>query len=115
MPEIHLIQWTAAFAAALYLTCKWLLERPRSRWRHIVAGLVSTLLWVPVAYTAGNVAVADGGEAVSFGSDALGMFAIFMIVVNMAGLVLGLYVWAEEEVDEASEAAPDIQPRGGRT
>ncbi len=109
MPDIHLLQWTAAFAAALYLTCKWLLERPRSRWRHIISGLVSTLLWIPVAYTAGNVAVADNGEVVAFGSDALGMYAIFMVVVNIAGLVLGLFLWAEEEVEEASREAPDIR------
>ncbi len=113
MPDIHLIQWTAAFAAALYLTSKWLIERPRSRWRHIVSGLVSTILWIPVAYTAGNVAVADNGEAVAFGSEALGGFGILMVVVNIAGLILGLFLWAEEEVEEASNNTPDMRQQPG--
>lgn len=106
MAEIHLIQWTAAFLAALYLTCKWLLDRPNSRWRHIVVGLVSTLLWIPVAYTAGNVGVAEGGAVVAFGSDALGAFAIFMVVVNIVGLLLGLMLWTEEEAAETHERLP---------
>ncbi len=114
MPDIHVIQWTAVFAAAMYFTCKWLVERPRSRWRHIAGSLVSILFWIPVAYTAGNVGVADNGEAVTFGSDAVGSVAIFMIVVCIAGLILGLYLWAEEEVEEASQEAPNLQQQPGR-
>lgn len=114
MPDIHLIQWTAAFVAALYLTCKWLSDRPRSRWRHIVTGVVSTLLWIPVAYTAGNVAVESQGEVVTFGSDALATFAMFMVVVNIAGLLLGLMLWAEEETEKTHESLPqEMQHRPG--
>lgn len=106
MAEVHLIQWTAAFLAATWLTSRWILSRPGQRWRHIVAGLVSTLLWIPVAYTASNVAVADSGTTVAFGSEALGAFSIFMVVVNIAGLLVGLVLWVEDEADEASESLP---------
>lgn len=116
MAEIHLIQWTAAFAAGMYLTSKWLLDRPRSRWRHFVVSIVATLLWIAVAYTAGNVGVASEGEVVAFGSAALSTFSIFMVVVNIAGLLLGLMLWAEEEVEETHESLPEEMqhrpPRG---
>lgn len=112
MAEIHVFQWTAAFVMALFLTSRWLLTRPRSRWRHIAHGLFTTLLWIPVAYTAGNVAVADNGEVVTFGSDALGSVAIFMIVVCIGSLLVGLVLWVEEEADEASEALPGQMQRG---
>lgn len=114
MADVHVLQWTVAFAAALWLTARWLLTRPQSRWRHIVAGLVATLLWIPVAYTAGNVAVADGGTTVAFGSQALGTVAIFMVVVNIAGLIVGLFLWAEEATDDASESLPSEMQRPGR-
>lgn len=114
MPDVHLIQWAIVFAAAVYITCKWLLDRPASRWRHIAATVVGALLWIPVAYTAGNVGVADGGEVVAFGSEAIAGVAVFMIVVNVAGLLLGLMLWAEEEVDEASSALPSEMRRGPR-
>lgn len=106
MVEVHLFQWVAAFAAATWLTARWLLTRPQSRWRHIVAGLISTLLWIPVAYTSGNVYVADGGSTVAFGSQALGTFATFMAVVCVAGLLVGLLLWTEEEAQEMSDALP---------
>jgi hypothetical protein len=106
MPEVHLFQWVAAFAGALWLTARWLLTRPTSRWRHLAVGLVATLLWLPVAYTAGNVHVADGGTTVGFGSDALGTVAIVLLVVCIAGLVLGLYLWVEEAADDASAELP---------
>jgi hypothetical protein len=103
---VHLFQWVAAFLAATAITGSWLLTRPRSRWRHIVAGIVSTLLWIPVAYTAGNVGVADGGEIVTFGSQALAGVATFMAVASLAGILLGLLLWVEEEVDAASDELP---------
>lgn len=113
MAEVHLFQWVVAFAAALWLTVRWLLTRPQSRWRHIISGIVSTLLWIPVAYTAGNVHVAtDAGETVAFGSEALGTFAIFMAVVCIAGLLLGLVLWTEEEAQDMSEALPRRMQRG---
>jgi len=116
MAEIHLLQWTAAFIGALYITFQWLVTRPRSRWRHITVGIVSTLLWIPVAYTAGNVGVAtDSGEVVTFGSEALGGVAIFMVVVCIGGLVLGLLLWVEEEAEEAHKELPsEMQHRPRR-
>ena len=114
MPEIHVIQWSVAFVVASWLTARWLLDRPQSRWRHIVAGIVSTLLWIPVAYTAGNVGVADGGERVAFGSQALGTVATFMIVVCLLALLVGLVLWVEEEAENASAGVPaDMRPGRG--
>ena len=107
MDDVHLFQWVAAFAAAFWLTARWLLERPRSRWRHILGGVVSTLLWIPVAYTSGNVYVADNGSTVAFGSDALGTFAAFMAVLCIVGLLVGLMLWAEEAADDAHDALPE--------
>ena len=118
MPDVHLIQWTAAFAGALWLTARWLLTRPQSRWRHLTAGIVATLLWLPVAYTAGNVYTVSSGVVTRFGSDALGTVAIVFVVVCIAALVLGLYLWVEEAADDMSaELDSDLQtgrgPRGG--
>lgn len=112
MADVHLFQWVVAFGAALWLTVRWLLTRPNSRWRHIVSGIVSTLLWLPVAYTAGNVYVADSGSKIAFGSEALGSFAIFMAVVCIAGLLLGLVLWTEEEAQDMSDALPRRIQRG---
>ena len=113
MADIHLIQWTVAFGAALYLTYNWLATRPPSRWRHIVVGLFNTLLWIPIAYTADNVHVAtDSGEAVRFGSSALGGVATFMVVVCIGSLLVGLVLWTEEAADEASSALPSDMRRG---
>jgi uncharacterized BrkB/YihY/UPF0761 family membrane protein len=107
MPDVHLLQWTVAFAAALWLTARWLLSRPRSRWRHLVGGAAATILWIPVAYTANNVYVAtDGGSTVRFGSEALGTVATFMAVVCIIGLLIGLVLWTEEHVDEAHDDLP---------
>jgi hypothetical protein len=106
MADVHLFQWLLAFAGALWLTARWLLVRPTSRWRHIVAGLISTLLWLPVAYTANNVYIASSGVVTRFGSESLGTFAIFMVVVCIAALVLGLYLWVEEAADDASAELP---------
>lgn len=107
MPDVHLLQWAVAFAVAAWLTARWMLTRPETRWRHLVAGIVTTLLWLPVAYTAGNVHVADGGSKVAFGSDALGTFAIFMVVVCIVNLVVGFMLWVEGAVDESHKDLPD--------
>lgn len=115
MAEIHLFQWTVAFGAAIYLTSKWLLERPTSRWRHIALGFVNVLLWIPVAYTSGNVAVSSGGVTMTYGSEALGGVATFMIVVCLASLLVGLMLWTEETADEAHRELPsDMQHRPPR-
>jgi len=115
MADVHLFQWLVTFAGALWLTARWLLTRPASRWRHIVAGIVSALLWIPVAYTADNVYVVSSGVVTRFGFEALGTVAIFMVVVSLAGLVVGLYLWVEERADAASEELPDsMRPGAGR-
>lgn len=116
MADAHVIQWTAAFVGALYLTSTWMVDRPQARWRHILAAAVAALFWIPVAYTAGNVGVvADDGTVVALGSDALATFSLFMVVVNVVGLLLGLLLWTEEEAEEVHESLPeDMQhrPRG---
>lgn len=112
MADVHLFQWVVAFAAALWLTVRWLLTRPQSRWRHIISGIISTLLWIPVAYTSGNVYVADGGSKIAFGAEALGTFAIFMVAVSIAGLLVGLVLWTEEETEDMSDALPRRMQRG---
>ncbi len=114
MPDIHLVQWTAAFVLAMGLSSVWLLRRPQSRWRHIVVGLISTLLWIPVAYTAGNVGVVSEGQVIAMGSDALAIFAVFMAFVDLAGLLLGLLLWAEEDVEETSQQLPQNVRVGDR-
>lgn len=112
---VHAFQWVAVFAAAVLLTSRWLLSRPTSRWRHILGGMVSTILWIPVAYQSNNVGVASGGEIVTFGSGAIGGVATFMIVVCIAGLLVGLVLWVEETVDEAHDSLPEeMQHRRGR-
>jgi hypothetical protein len=111
-PGIHVIQWATAFVGALWLTARWLLTRPQSRWRHIFGGLMSALLWLPVAYASGNVYVADQGRPVQFGSPALGSVSIFMVVVCLAGLLVGLYLWVEEAADDASAELPAEMRRG---
>ena len=113
MPDVHVIQWTVAFGLALYITFSWLVSPPTSRWRHLVVGIFTTLLWIPIAYTAGNVGVADSGESIAFGSTALATFSTFMIVVCIAGLAVGLLLWTEEHAKEADVAMPDsLRPRG---
>jgi len=106
MPEIHVMQWSVLFVAAVWITANWLLTRPDSRWRHIVGGVVSALLWIPLAATSDNVGVADGGETIAFGSSAVATLSLFMIIVCIAGLVIGLFLWVERAVDDASEAMP---------
>ena len=114
MTTVHVLQWVAAFGVAAAVTGGWLLVRPRARWRHLVLGLVSTILWIPVAFTAGNVGVASEGEVVTFGSEALGSVAIFMIVVSLGALLVGLVLWVEEAADEASSELPsDMRPGRG--
>jgi hypothetical protein len=112
MAGVHLFQWVIMFAAATWLTARWLLTRPEQRWRHIAAGIASTLLWIPVAYTADNVAVASGGTVVQFGSESMGGVATFMVVVSIAGLIIGLLLWVEAGVDSASNELPGSMRRG---
>jgi len=107
MPDVHLFQWVAVFAAAIWVTSRWLLSRPTSRWRHIIGGIVSTILWIPVAYQSNNVYVADGGTTTAFGSDAIASVATFMIVVCVLGIIVGLVLWVEETVDEAHDSLPN--------
>jgi len=112
MADVHLFQWVAVFAAALWLTARWLLVRPRSRWRHIVGGLLATILWIPAAFTANNVHVADGGSKVAFGSNALVSVGTFTVEVCIVGLVVGLYLWVEEAADDASDELPERMQTG---
>lgn len=113
---VHVFQWVALFAAAIGVTATWLLSRPESRWRHILGGIIATTLWIPLAAFSNNVGVASNGSTLTFGSDALVTLSLFMIVVCIAGLVVGLFLWVEQAVDDAGEAMPpEAQDRrGGR-
>ena len=113
MPEIHVIQWSVVFLAAVWLTARWLMQRPPSRWRHIAVGIANFLLWVPVAYTAGNVGDSSGGETLAYGSDALAAVSSFMLVVCIGGIIIGLLLWVEEGVEETSDALPQQARRPG--
>lgn len=116
MVQVHALQWSIVFAGALWFTARWLLQRPASRWRHIFGGLLAVVLWLPVAYTAGNVGVADGaGGTATFGSQALGTVAIFAAVVSVVALLVGLVLWVEEAADEASAELPNSMRSGRRT
>lgn len=103
---IHATQWAVVWLAAIGWTATWLLSRPASRWRHLLGGVVAVLLWVPVAYTSNNVGVASNGSTLTFGSDAVAGVATFMVVVCLAGLLIGLYLWVEEQADAAEDALP---------
>lgn len=116
MAQIHALQWSIVFAGALWFTTRWLLERPASRWRHILGGLLAVLLWLPLGYTAGNVGVADGaGGTATFGSDALGTVAIFAAVLSIGALLVGLVLWVEEAADDASDELPGSMRTGRGT
>lgn len=111
---IHATQWAVVWLAAIGWTATWLLSRPTSRWRHLLGGIVATLLWIPVAYTSNNVGVASAGSTLTFGSDAIAGVATFMVVVTLAGTLIGLYLWVEETTDDAENALPrEMQHRRG--
>jgi len=106
MAEIHLLQHVAAFVLALWWTKQWLITRPVSRWRFVVAAFAGAILWVFVAFTGTSVWVADGGTTVEFGTIALAWFAAFMAFVSLIGMVVGLLLWTEEEIEDASAELP---------
>lgn len=109
---VHVGQWMVLFIVAAGWTARWLLTQPSQRWRHLVAGIAATLLWIPTAYTANNVGVADGGTTVTFGSSAIAGVATFMVVASVAGVVVGLLLWVEQSADAASAELPASMRRG---
>jgi ABC-type transport system involved in multi-copper enzyme maturation permease subunit len=106
MAETHLLQHIVAFVGALWWTKQWLISRPVSRWRFAVSALAGSILWVYVAYTATGTYESSSGVVVLFQSLPLAYFSAFMAFVSVIGIVLGLLLWTEEEVDRASEDLP---------
>ena len=115
MADVHVFQWVVLFAAALYLTFRLFMQPPTQRWRHVLLSVVGVMIWIPTAYLANNVGVASSGVTMAFGSDALAVFGIFMVLANILGLVLGLLFWVEDEAMAAHESLPQrMQHRARR-
>lgn len=96
----------AAFLGALWWTKGWLMDATRQRWRFILSTLSSVPLWIVVAYTATRVVEGSSGVGIVYGSTAIAYFGAMMAFVSVIGFVLGLYLWAEEEAQEAAGELP---------
>jgi hypothetical protein len=103
----HLWMWVAAFVGALWWTKNWLMDTMASRWRFILATLAGIPLWVVVAFLSTRVVSGSSGVGIVYASTALSYVAAIMAFVTAVGFVLGLYLWAEEEAQEAADAVPD--------
>lgn len=106
MAETHLLMNVAALLAATWWTKSWLMDPIVSRWRFVVASLVSVPLWVFVAYSSTRVVDPSSGVGHIFGSMALAYVAAIMALVSIVGCVLGLYLWTEEEIQESEATLP---------
>ncbi len=107
MVETHLFQHLGMLVIATWWTSKWLINRPASRWRFLMASLSGAIMWVYVAFTAlGSSALTDTGNTVLVQSEALAYIGTFMAFISVVGMLLGLFMWAEEETEAASEGAP---------
>lgn len=114
MAETHLLMNVGAFIAAMWWTKSWLMDPIQSRWRFVVASLVSVPLWIFVAYSSTRVVDPSSGVGHVFGSIALAYVAGIMALVSVVGCILGLYLWAEEEAEEsAQQLPPAVRPRSG--
>jgi len=102
MPETHLLMHLVAFAGALWWTKSWLIDRPASRWRYILASLSGIPLWIVAGYTATRAADASSGVVVIYESLPIAYFSFLMAFVSAVGFILGLYLWAEEEGEETA-------------
>lgn len=106
MAETHLLQHIAAFVVAFWWTSKWMITRPVSRWRFAMSALSGAILWVYVAFTALGSTSTSGGTEILISSEALAYFSAFMAFVSVVGIILGLFLWTEEEGEKASENIP---------
>jgi len=107
MPETNLLMHLAAFGGALWWTSKWLIARPASRWRYLLASLVSVPLWIVARYTATRAGAGSSGVVIIYESLPIAYFAFLMAFISVVGAILGLYLWTEEEASDAAEELPD--------
>lgn len=107
MPETHLYMMIASFLSAMWWTKSWLMDPIIARWRFGVSAFSGSLLWIVVAYTSTRAVESSAGVQIIYASDALSWFSVFMALVSVAGLILGLYLWVEEEAKETAEQLPD--------
>lgn len=112
MAETHLLQHLASFVLAMWWTKGWLMSKLVAKWRFAVSGLVGSVLWIYVAYTATKSVDTSSGVVVEFQSMPLAYFAAFMAFVSVIGILLGFVTWAEEEGKEASENVPQSVKSG---
>lgn len=114
MAETHLLMHVAAFLAATWWTKSWLMDAITQRWRYIIATLAGVPMWVVVAYSSTRVIEPSSGVGHVFGSMALAYFAAMMAFVSAIGLIAGLYLWAEDEAQDAASEVPGmVQPGRG--
>ena len=107
MAETHLFQHLAAFVVAFWWTSKWMITRPVSRWRFAMSALAGAIVWIYVAFTALGSVATTGGVTVLIQSQSLAYLAAFMAFVSVVGMILGLFLWTEEEGEKATEGVPD--------
>lgn len=105
--SFHLWLLLVLVVSAVWWTKHWLLTRLISRWRYAIAGGVSTLLWIIVAYASTRYIVTTGGVEFTYQAMSVAYMATFMAFVSVVGILLGLLTWAEEEGRDASEELPD--------
>lgn len=106
MAETHLLMNVGVLLTATWWTKSWLMDPIQSRWRFIVASLTSIPMWIFVAYSSTHVVDPSNGVGHAFGSMALAYLAVIMAVVSVAGLIIGVLLWAEEEAQETAQTLP---------
>lgn len=106
MAETHILMLVAGLLGAIWWTKSWLMDPIQARWRFAVASLAGIPLWIFVAFSATRVVDTTSGVTTVYGSMALAYVAAFMAFVSVIGMVLGLFLWAEEEAQDASDELP---------
>lgn len=112
MAEVHIWMLIAPFIAAIWWTNQWLTGRVLARWRHAVSALVSAIFWIYCAYASTRVVDASGGVEIIYGSLALSYVSAFMAIVSVAGALLGLALWTEEEAERTARELPESVQTG---
>lgn len=106
MAETHLFQHLFAFVLAMWWTKHWLMDGIIARWRFVISALSGSILWIYVAYTATRAIDTSAGVTIAFNSMPLAYFSAFMAFVSVMGMILGLFLWTEEEGQEAAAQLP---------
>ena len=112
MAEPHLLYVVIPFAAAVWWTKHWLMDDILARWRFVIASMSGSILWVYLAFASTHAVEGSGGVQIAYGSIALAYFSAFMAMVSVVGLLLGLFLWTEEEAEETARELPDAVQTG---